>query len=54
MFIFLTIMQWAFILVFVVRIVYWVVKQKKRGVEYPAYELTACALLSCLFAALKW
>ena len=54
MFVLLTIMQWIFILLFIVRLGYWIIKQKRRGVEYPCKDLTICALLSCLFAVLKW
>lgn len=53
MFVLLTIMQWVFILLFIVRLAYWIIKDKKRGIEYPSKDLTICALLSCLFAVLK-
>ena len=54
MFILLTIFQWIFIFLFAVRFLYWITKQKNKEIEYPAKDLTICALLSCLFAVLKW
>lgn len=54
MFIFLTIMQWLFIMAYVVRFVYWIKKEKKCGIEYPFKDLLICALMSCLYAILKW
>lgn len=50
----LIILQYFFILIFVLRTLYWALSERKRQIEYPSNDLAIITLLSALFSVLRW